>query len=141
MSERRKVLGRDLKIKDEEMGVDLCLTPSGDLATVAHEYNVGQAAIARIRTRRGELQDLGHSRYGSRLYEMIGEPNNERTREMIRNITRETLMQDPRVKEIKRIDVRQSRFDPARVDVEITILAIESETPINIVYPFYLEVA
>lgn len=141
MSERKKVLGVDLKLNDEEMGVDLVVSPNGDLQTVSEEYNVGQAVISRFRTRKGELLDLGHSRFGSRLYELIGEPNNERTRELVRNIAKETLNADPRIKEIRRIDVKPSRLDPNRVDLEVTVIAIKSETPINIVYPFYLEVA
>ncbi len=141
MSERKRVLGVDLKLKDEEMGVDLTISPTGDLQTVSEEMNVGQAVISRIRTRKGELLDLGHRQFGSRLYELVGEPNNEATRELVRNIAKETLSADPRIKEIRRIDVKQSRSDPHRVDLEITVIAIRSETPINIVYPFYLEVA
>jgi phage baseplate assembly protein W len=141
MSERKRVLGVDLKLKDEEMGVDLAISPTGDLQTVSEEMNVGQAVISRIRTRKGELLDLGHRQFGSRLYELVGEPNNEATRELVRNIAKETLSADPRIREIRRIDVKPSRFDPHRVDLEITVLAIRSETPINIVYPFYLEVA
>ncbi len=141
MSERKKVLGVDLRLKDEEMGVDLTISPNGDLQTISEELNVGQAVISRMRTRKGELLDLGHSQFGSRLYELVGEPNNEATRELVRNIAKETLSADPRIKEVRRIDVKPSRFDPHRVDVEITVIAIQSETPINIVYPFYLEVA
>lgn len=141
MSERKKVLGVDLKLNDEEMGVDLTISPNGDLQTVSEELNVGQAVISRIRTRKGELLDLGHSQFGSRLYELVGEPNSEATRELVRNIAKEALSADPRIKEIRRVDVKPSRFDPHRVDVEITVIAIQSETPINIVYPFYLEVA
>ncbi len=141
MSERKKVLGVDLRLKDEEMGVDLTISPTGDLQTISEELNVGQAVISRMRTRKGELLDLGHSQFGSRLYELVGEPNNEATRALVRNIAKETLNADPRIKEIRRIDVKPSRLDPHRVDVEITVIAIQSETPINIVYPFYLEVA
>ncbi len=141
MSERKKVLGVDLKLNDEEMGVDLAISPEGDLQTVSEEYNVGQAAVNRLRTRKGELLDLGHSRFGSRLSDLIGEPNNERTRELVRNIAKEALSADPRIKEIRRIDVRPSKSDANRVEIEVTVIAIQSETPINIVYPFYLEVA
>ncbi len=141
MSERKRVLGVDLKLKDEEMGVDLTISPTGDLETVSEEMNVGQAVISRIRTRKGELLDLGHRQFGSRLYELVGEPNNEATRELVRNIAKETLSADPRIREIRRIDVKPSRSDPHRVDLEITVVAIRSETPINVVYPFYLEVA
>lgn len=141
MSEQKKVLGVDLKLSDQEMGVDLTLSPDGDLQTVSEEYNVGQAVVSRLRIRRGELIDLGHSQFGSRLYQLIGEPNNETTRELIRNIAKESLSADPRIKEIRRIDVKPSRFDPHRVDLEVSVVAIKSENPINIVYPFYLEVA
>lgn len=141
MSERKKVLGVDLKLMDEEMGVDLTISPDGDLQTVAEEYNVGQAVVSRLRVRKGELIDLGHPQFGSRLYQLIGEPNNETTRELIRNIAKESLNADPRIKEIRRLDVKPSRFDPHRVDLEVSVVAIRSENPINIVYPFYLEVA
>ncbi len=141
MSERKRVLGVDLKLLDEEMGVDLTISPEGDLQTVAEEYNVGQAIVSRLRVRKGELIDLGHPQFGSRLYELIGEPNNETTRELVRNIAKESLNADPRIKEIRRIDAKLSRFDPHRVDLEVSVVAIRSQNPINIVYPFYLEVA
>ncbi len=141
MSERKRVLGVDLKLLDEEMGVDLTISSDGDLQTVTEEYNVGQAVVSRLRIRRGELIDLGHPQFGSRLFELIGEPNNEATRELIRNIAKESISADPRIKEIRRIDAKPSRFDPHRVDLEVSVVAIRSQNPINIVYPFYLEVA
>ncbi len=40
---------------------------------------------------------LGHPDYGSRLHELIGEPNNERTRELVRLYAKECISQEPRV--------------------------------------------
>ncbi|MBS7613975.1 GPW/gp25 family protein [Candidatus Bathyarchaeota archaeon] len=133
-------LGSDLKIIDEELGSDLALSPNGDLEIVKEEYNLGQAIINRLRTRLGELADLGHPNYGSRLYELVGEPNNERTRELAKAYVRESVMRDPRVKEIINISVRPNKDDGRRVDIDITVLPIGKSTALNIVFPFYLEV-
>jgi len=133
-------LGSDLKIADEELGSDLTLSPNGDLEIVKEEYNLGQAIINRLRTRLGELADLGHPNYGSRLYELVGEPNNERTRELAKAYIREGIMRDPRVKEIINISVKPNKDDKRRIDMEITLLPIGKSTALNIVFPFYLEV-
>ena len=50
-----KPLGTDLRILNKELGSDLWLSSSGDLDTVTEEYNLGQAIIMRLKTRRGEL--------------------------------------------------------------------------------------
>lgn len=133
-------LGWDLKLRDEELGTDLAVSASGDLQLIGEDYNLAQAIIYRLRTRRGELADLGHPNYGSRLYQLVGEPNNERTRELARSSTRECLTQDPRVKEVVSIIVEVPKDDPSRIDINITVLPIGRSTALNIVFPFYLEV-
>ena len=141
----KEVLGRDLKLVDDlldkELGSDLAISSSGDLETVSEEFNLGQAIVNRIRTTQGELRDFGHSLYGSRLYELVGEPNNQRTRELARLYTRESVSRDPRVKEIISITVNVSKDDPNRIDLNISVLPIGMTTVLNIVFPFYLEVA
>jgi phage baseplate assembly protein W len=136
----KEVLGRDLKLVDEELGSELSISPGGDLVTVGEEFNLGQAIINRLRTTQGELSDIGHPRYGSRLYELVGEPNNERTREQAKLYTRECVAQDPRVKEIVNITVRVPEDDTDRIDINISVLPIGSPTVLNIVFPFFLEV-
>jgi len=134
-------LGRDLRLTDKDLGSDLSTTISGDLDLVDDEYNLGQAIINRLRTREGELADLGHASYGSRLYELIGEPNNEKTREQVRTAARECISQEPRVSEVIAIDVAASRDNLNQIDVSISVMPIGRSTVLNIVYPFYLEVA
>lgn len=141
MSEDHPLLGSDLRLVDSETGADLRLSPGGDLDLVDGELNLGQAIVHRIRTRRGELSDVGHGRYGSRLYDLIGEPNNETTRERVRVIVREALAHEPRIKETLRLSVTPSSERADAVEIEISVLSIESEAPLNIVIPFYLEVA
>ena len=141
----KEQLGRDLKLVDDlmdkELGSDLAINPSGDLDTVSEEINLGQAIVNRIRTTRGELSDLGHSLYGSRLYELIGEPNNERTRELARLYTRECVSRDPRVKEVVSITVDVPKDAPTRIDINISVIPLGMTAVLNIVFPFYLEVA
>ena len=134
-------LGRDLRLTDKDLGSDLSTTISGDLDLVDDEYNLGQAIINRLRTREGELADLGHASYGSRLYELIGEPNNEKTREQVRTAARECISQEPRVSEVIAIDVAASRDNLNQIDVSISVMPTGRSTVLNIVYPFYLEVA
>lgn len=136
----KQMLGRDLKLADEELGSDLALGPTGDLEMIGDEYNLSQAIINSLRTRRGELSDLGHPNYGSRLYELIGEPNNERTRNLARMYASECIVREPRVQEIVDITVNTPKDDPYRIDLDIAVLPIGSSTPLNIVFPFYLEV-
>ena len=134
-------LGRDLRLTDKDLGSDLSTTISGDLDLVDDEYNLGQAIINRLRTREGELADLGHASYGSRLYELIGEPNNEKTREQVRTAARECISQEPRVSEVIAINVAASRDNLNQIDVSISVMPTGRSTVLNIVYPFYLEVA
>lgn len=152
MSEKEELMGSDLMLSDFDYGADLTLTERerkriekrkefGDLDVAAGAFNLGQAILSRLRTRKGELSDLGYPDYGSRLYELIGEPNNDRTRELARLITRETLLQEPRIKEIVNINFRTFKEDLSRIDIEIAVIPIGSITPLSVVYPFYLEVA
>lgn len=134
-------LGRDLKIVEKDPGYDLNLGPTGDLETIGEEYNLAQAIIMRLNTMQGELTDLGHSSYGSRLHELVGEPNNERTRELVRIYALESVNRDPRVEEVVNISVEKIEGDLSRIDIDISVRATGLTSILNIVFPFYLEVA
>lgn len=140
MSERREIVGKDLKLRFDELGADLTVTSEGDLGTVSDEDNLAQAIMARLTTGEGELHDVGHADYGSRLQELIGEVNNETTRERIKAVVLDCLTQEPRIKEVTSINVRTDPYNPNRVDIEITVLPMGSSTFITLVYPFRLEV-
>jgi phage baseplate assembly protein W len=101
--------------------------------------DLAQAIIIRLSTDEGELYDIGHSDYGSHLYEVVGELNNEATRKRIQSIIRECLFQEPRIQEVVSVNVLTDHKDPQRLDIEITVLPINSETYLNLTYPFRLE--
>jgi phage baseplate assembly protein W len=189
MSEDRKFLGTDIRLLETPLGADISIGTTGDIELVSEDMNLAQAILHRLRTIKGELSDIGHPEYGSNIYDMVGEPNNETTRERIKMIVRNTLIQEPRIKEIVRIDVKPRKagsmtgyndeYDPTKwariakteiaqvsasgsssysdlegfsayksydadsylntVDIDITTIPIESNVPLNIVFPFYLE--
>ena len=139
MSEKEKEIGKDLKLAFDDLGADLVVSTKRDLDTIADEDNLAQAIIARLATDLGELSDIGHSDYGSRLYEVIGEINNEATRQRIKALVRECLFQEVRIKDITNIKVQPDSYDIPRVDIEITVLPIESSVYLTITYPFRLE--
>jgi len=134
-------LGRDIKIVERDPGYDLDISPTGDFETIGEEYNLAQAIIMRLNTMQGELRDLGHSSYGSRLSELIGEPNNERTRELARIYALESVTRDPRVEEVVGISAEMFKDDTRRININISVKAKGLTTILNMVFPFYLEVA
>jgi phage baseplate assembly protein W len=136
-----EMLGKDIKIVERDPGYDLDISPTGDFETIGEEYNLAQAIIMRLNTMQGELRDLGHSSYGSRLSELIGEPNNERTRELARIYALESVTRDPRVEEVVGISAEMFKDDPSRININISVRARGLTTILNMVFPFYLEVA
>ena len=181
--EVEETLKVDLGLGETMFGADLSVTETGDISFARGEMNLAQAVLHRLRTIKGELFDTGHPAYGSTLYDFVGEPNNEMTRERIKLAVRNTLLAESRIKEILNVTVKrrsltlekgyrkQEKYsnsvsnietqdmlttselveaeiittDPrmilSTVDIEISILPIGGSTPINIAFPFQLEVA
>jgi phage baseplate assembly protein W len=59
-----------------------------------------QAILNRLHTHQGGLAELGHPDYGSRLHELVGELNNERTRRLAELYIRQCLAQEARIAEV-----------------------------------------
>ncbi len=183
-------MGTDLKLQEKGLGSDFLVSPTGDLVIVSEEPNLAQAIINRLRTIEGELYEIEHPTYGSRLYDFIGELNNDLTRNRIRNYIKSTLMKEPRIKEIVKITVKSliinhsnnNNYHPHKtknndytdnkleiidetsfsadkmakeesaaaaadiyrslhtVLIDITVISIDQEIPLNLVFPFYLDI-
>lgn len=140
MSEN-KILGNDLRLELVEEGTDIVVSPTGDLAIVSQDANLGQAILTRLKTRIGELEELGHPTLGSRLYEFVGEPNNPSTRDQIRSVIIDALAEESRVSKIIRVEVEPDDKMLDRLNILVSLIPIASEVPLNMVIPFYLEVA
>lgn len=92
----RRALG---SVSTDRQPVDL-QEERGDLALVSGRANLAQAVINRLFTRQGELADLGHPDYGSRLYQLVGQPNNRRTQALADLYLRESLAAEERIAEV-----------------------------------------
>ena len=149
VAKRTDILGRDLKalyrITDgRHEDVDYAREDSTrgglnvqDLAFVSDVDNAVQAVIHRIKTVRGELNDLGHPDYGSRHHELIGQPNTENNRNLVKLYILQALALDPRIEKILKAEIV---YDRARaldqVEIDLTLTFIGAQTPLNLVIPF-----
>ena len=111
-----------------------------DAALVAGVDNAVQAVIHRLKTRKGELADLGHPEYGSRHHELIGEPNSEHNRNLVKLYILQALAHEPRIAKIAKALVRVDRARaPDRVEIVLALSFIGASTPANLVIPFSFE--
>jgi phage baseplate assembly protein W len=147
------LLGRDLRLdytlaggffEDADLAAGLRPdTGRGrDLQTAAGLDNLTQALANRLKTRRGELAALGHPDYGSRHHELIGQPNVERTRNLIKLYVLQALRDEPRIEKVLSLDVsaeHQPPRDTVRIEAQVRVLG--QATPLDLVVPFSLEVA
>ncbi len=110
-----------------------------DLATLSGVDTLKQALVLRLLTPRGALADLGHPEYGSRLYTLIGELNNESNRNRAKLYVLEALGQEPRLARVLSISVTTNRrASPTRIDVAVSAEVAESKEIVNLVFPFFL---
>jgi phage baseplate assembly protein W len=122
-------LKTDLRLEFDQFGEPLV----GLRAPVEDLDNLRQALILRLLVQRGELLRLGHERYGSKVYELIGEPLTSANLELLRRIIQKTLREDPRVREVVRVAVRPRVESPGAVDIEVVITAItDAEVPLHL---------
>ena len=138
--------GRDLRLDYAQHGgfyedADLVAVKTGqgqrDLARVDGIDNLTQAIANRLKTRKGELASLGHPDYGSRHHELIGQPNVDRTRNLVKLYVLEALRDEPRIEKVLSAKVG-AEHDPPResVRIELSVRVLGSAIPLNLVVPF-----
>src|SRR6478752_2039892 len=76
-----------------------------DFSTLDGRDNLAQAIVMRLLTPRGELTELGHPEYGSRLNELLGTPNSETRRGLAKLFVLEALTQEPRIEKVLDVTV------------------------------------
>lgn len=109
-----------------------------DLGVVSGQDNLGQAVILRLLTPRGELASLGHAEYGSRLYELIGQPNTETNRNLVKLFILESLHGEPRIEKVVSLAVEAAAGTRDRVNVQLSVKPVGLSTVVTI-GPFTLE--
>lgn len=143
--------GTDLRLlrnlqrqNDRDRGRDLSTIPRPetgkmDLERISDLDNLRQALLLRFLTPAGEMTILGHPKYGSRLFELIGELNTRTNRNRAKMFVLQALAQEPRVAEVLRVDVTTCRSDPACIEIDVSLHPIGSGTTLNLVFPFFLD--
>jgi phage baseplate assembly protein W len=123
----------DADLLDQRRGIDRDVQLADGLA------NLEQALANRIKTHKGELSALGHPDYGSRHHELIGEPNVERTRHLIKLYVLQALRDEARIEKVLSARV-MAEHQPPRETVRIELeLRVRGEPhPLNLVLPFSL---
>ena len=148
------LMGRDLRLDYRQSGgffedADLATVKSSrrarrerDLATLDGLAALEQAIANRLKTRMGELAPLGHPTYGSRHHELIGQPNIERTRDLIKIYVLQALRDEPRIERVVSATVRAEHVRPRdTVRIELKLKVIGEQAPLNLVVPFSFEVS
>jgi phage baseplate assembly protein W len=142
MAETREALfGNDLLLSEYAGGFDLALRrgggPGGDLALARGNDNIVQALTLRLRVHRGELAPLGWPDYGSRLHELIGEPNVRRTHLKLQAFARQAVEEDPRVLKVLQVTAQPEERTTVRLMMDIQL--IDRPSPLNLVLDVSLE--
>jgi len=141
--DRQRLFGNDIGLRDGAGGVDFILGgpvgSSGDLSLAMGNDNAVQALSLRLRVRKGELAPLGWADYGSRLHELIGEPDLPRTRLRAQVFARQAIEADPRVKQVQSVDVVSIPGERGVLRLALSVLLIDQPTPLNLVFDLALE--
>lgn len=129
---------------DRDRGRDLSTierpaTGAVDLGTLSELDNLKQALLLRFLTPVGEMAVLGHPNYGSRLFELIGELNNQTNRNRAKMFVLQALGQEPRVAQVLRVDVTTAYSNPNQINIDISLRATKTGTTLNLVFPFFLD--
>src|SRR5215471_8747375 len=126
---------------DSSGSLDVAVFPGGsgglkaktvieDLGSVSGRANLAQALIVRLLTPRGSLAALGHPSYGCRLVTLIGELNNETTRNLARLFTLEALGEERRVKQVLNLSVLGLDTAPDTLRISFSVLPIDDSDPL-----------
>jgi phage baseplate assembly protein W len=103
-----------------------------DLGVATGRENLGQALILRLLTQKGALTQLGHPAYGSRLIELIGQLNDETTRNLARLYTIEAVSQEPRVRQLLNLNVEATQSSPDSLAINFFVLPLDDDMPLGI---------
>jgi phage baseplate assembly protein W len=103
-----------------------------DLSAVSGRENLGQALILRLLTQKGALTPFGHPAYGSRLVELIGQLNNETSRNLARLYTIEAVSQEPRVRQLLDLNVETAGSSPDTLRISFSVIPLDDDAPLGI---------
>lgn len=123
MSAKDLQLGADLRLIFGGAGhADIAWT-DGDLEQVRGLDNLAQALTLRLLVQRGELAQLAHPRFGSRVHELIGATLDRANLDLLRRHVRHALLGDPRVAAVESLTVEAIAAHPGAVQISAVVRA------------------
>ncbi|MEJ2199621.1 MAG: hypothetical protein P8X63_01195 [Desulfuromonadaceae bacterium] len=102
--------------------------------------NLAQAVILRLLTPRGELERLGHPRYGARVHELIGRENNATTHNLLKLYILDALQHEARIEKIVALKVTPTRGNRSAVDILLRVQPVGGSTLVQI-GPFSIDLS
>jgi phage gp46-like protein len=142
-TDRQRLFGTDFALRDGAGGADFGLQgpvgASGDIALASGNTNIVQALTMRLRVEQGELALLGWPAFGSRLHELIGEPDLPRTRLKAQVFARDAVEADPRVLKVDAVDVVRLPGERQILRLALMVRVISLPAPLNLVFDLALD--
>ncbi len=123
MSAKDLQLGADLRRVSGGAGQADIAWPDGDLDQVRGLDNLAQALTLRLLVQRGELTQLAHPRFGSRVHELIGATLDRANLDLLRRHVRHALLGDPRVAAVESLTVEAIAAHPGAVQITAVVRA------------------
>lgn len=126
--------GYDLYFDSDEL--DLFSSIGRDFKIVSGKGNLAQALKSRLETLRGELGL--HPTYGSDLYTLIGQPNDDSTRNTAVTLLTEALQDESRISSITAITVSTDAKIRNVIRLTATVVLEEIDEEVDLYYNFFL---
>ena len=118
-------LKTDFALSFNEKGtVDLAIGSKG-MQRVNGKQNLIQALKLLLLCDKGELTELGHTRYGTSIRDFLGEPLVRSNLELMRRIVQKAILRDSRVEEVIKVTVSPCPGEPGAVYIEAIVKAID----------------
>ena len=111
-----------------------------DLSVSSDLDNLRQAIEIRLLTPKGELAALGHADFGSRLPDLIGQPNTETNRNLAKLYVIEALKQERRIEKVVAVDVTPAPGQRQLIKIFLKVQAIGVQRVIDL-GPFTIDLA
>ena len=123
-----------MEVDDEIFGADYSsnggVTASGDMELVNGLANARQSIYNQILTEKGTYPSID-SEYGSEIYEALGEDFEDATVEALQVYIKNALLENPRVKEITRIEPYKTVVGELNIILNI-VLVNGTENTLNL---------
>lgn len=113
----------------------LQLNPSGGIARASREQKIKESILIILGTAKGER--VMRPDFGADLHRLVFEPNNSVTANLAKHYVEEALILWEQRIQVKNVEAR-NEMDEGRLIIDIDYIIRATNSPQNLVFPFYL---